>query len=159
MKAVFLPGNKRVELRAVEVPSPGPGEVLVQVKASCICRSDLSLYYGNAVVGGEAAGKCVTGHEPAGIIAATGAGVKRFKAGDRVAVYLAVGCGVCAACRMGNFFLCPDWRCSASPPTAATQNIWSFLSAIASASPTRSRMSRRRSRPTRSARSTAPAGN
>lgn len=111
MKAVFLPGNKRVELRAVEVPSPGPGEVLVQVKASCICRSDLSLYYGNAVVGGEAAGKCVTGHEPAGIIAATGAGVKQFKAGDRVAVYLAVGCGVCAACRMGNFFLCPDWRC------------------------------------------------
>src|SRR5271165_3360597 len=111
MKAVFLPGNKRVELRAIEVPSPGPGEVLVQVKASCICRSDLSLYYGNAVVGGEAAGKCVTGHEPAGIIAATGAGVKQFKAGDRVAVYLAVGCGVCAACRMGNFFLCPDWRC------------------------------------------------
>jgi L-iditol 2-dehydrogenase len=111
MKAVFLPGDKRVEIRAVEVPSPGPGEVLVQVKASCICRSDLSLYYGNAVVGGEAAGKCVTGHEPAGIIAATGAGVKRFKAGDRVAVYLAVGCGVCAACRMGNFFLCPDWRC------------------------------------------------
>jgi L-iditol 2-dehydrogenase len=111
MKAVFLPGDKRVEIRAVEVPSPGPGEVLVQVKASCICRSDLSLYYGNAVVGGEAAGKCVTGHEPAGIIAAIGAGVKRFKAGDRVAVYLAVGCGVCAACRMGNFFLCPDWRC------------------------------------------------
>ena len=111
MKAVFLPGDKRVEIRAVEVPSPGPGEVLVQVKASCICRSDLSLYYGNAVVGGEAAGKCVTGHEPAGIIAATGAGVKQFKAGDRVAVYLAVGCGVCAACRMGNFFLCPDWRC------------------------------------------------
>jgi L-iditol 2-dehydrogenase len=111
MKAVFLPGDKRVEIRAVEVPSPGPGEVLVQIKASCICRSDLSLYYGNAVVGGEAAGKCVTGHEPAGIIASTGAGVKQFKAGDRVAVYLAVGCGVCAACRMGNFFLCPDWRC------------------------------------------------
>jgi propanol-preferring alcohol dehydrogenase len=111
MKAVFLPGNKRVEIRAVEVPSPGPGEVLVQVKASCICRSDLSLYYGNAVVGGDAAGKCITGHEPSGIIASTGVGVKRFKAGDRVAVYLAVGCGVCSACRMGNFFLCPDWRC------------------------------------------------
>src|ERR1700751_34474 len=66
MKAVFLPGDKRVEIRAVEVPTPGPGEVLVQVKASCICRSDLSLYYGNAVVGGNAAGKCITGHEPAG---------------------------------------------------------------------------------------------
>lgn len=111
MKAVFLPGNRRVEIRAVEVPSPGPGEVLVQIKASCICRSDLSLYYGNAVVGGDDAGKCITGHEPSGIVASTGPGVKRFKAGDRVAVYLAVGCGVCSACRMGNFFLCQDWRC------------------------------------------------
>lgn len=111
MKAVFLPGGKRVEIRAVEVPQPGPGEVLIEVKASCICRSDLSLYYGNAVVGGDAAGKCITGHEPAGVIASTGAGVKRFKAGDRVAVYLAVGCGVCSACRIGNFFLCQDWRC------------------------------------------------
>jgi propanol-preferring alcohol dehydrogenase len=111
MKAVFLPGDKRVEIRAVEVPTPGPGEVLVEVKASCICRSDLSLYYGNAVVGGEAAGKCITGHEPAGIVASTGVGVKRIKAGDRVAVYLGVGCGLCSACRSGNFFLCPDWRC------------------------------------------------
>ena len=111
MKAVFLPGDKRVEIRAVDVPTPGPGEVLVEVKASCICRSDLSLYYGNAVVGGEGAGKCITGHEPSGVIASTGVGVKRFKAGDRVAVYLGVGCGVCSACRMGNFFLCRDWRC------------------------------------------------
>jgi L-iditol 2-dehydrogenase len=111
MRAVFLPGNKRVEIRAVEVPTPGPGEVLIQVKASCICRSDLSLYYGNAVVGGDAAGKCITGHEPAGIIASIGEGVKQFKAGDRVAIYLALGCSVCSACRMGNFFLCPDWRC------------------------------------------------
>ena len=111
MKAVYLPGDKRVEIRAIEVPTPGPGEVLVQVKASCICRSDLSLYYGNAVVGGDAAGACVTGHEPAGVIASTGAGVKNFKPGDRVAVYLGVGCGVCPACRMGNYFLCPQWRC------------------------------------------------
>ena len=111
MKAVFLPGNKRVELRAVAIPQPGPGEVLVQVKASCICRSDLSLYYGNAVVGGAAAGACITGHEPAGVIVEAGAGVRGFRPGDRVAVYLGVGCGVCAFCRMGNFHLCPQWRC------------------------------------------------
>ena len=36
MKAVFLPGNKRVEIRAVEVPTPGPGEVLVAVKAQSL---------------------------------------------------------------------------------------------------------------------------
>jgi L-iditol 2-dehydrogenase len=111
MKAIFLPGDKRVELRAVAVPSPGPGEVLIAVKASCICRSDLSLYYGNAVVGGEAAGRCITGHEPAGVVEETGAGVTAFKAGDRVAVYLGIGCGACEFCRMGNFHLCPTWRC------------------------------------------------
>ena len=111
MKAVFLPGNKRVEIRAVEVPTPGPGEVLVAVKASCICRSDLSLYYGNAVVGGDAAGACVTGHEPAGEVAAVGAGVSHTKVGDRVAVYLGIGCGVCEFCRQGNYFLCAEWTC------------------------------------------------
>jgi propanol-preferring alcohol dehydrogenase len=111
MKAIFLPGDKRVEIRAVAIPSPGPGEVLIAVKASCICRSDLSLYYGNAVVGGEAAGRCITGHEPAGVIAEIGAGVTAFKAGDRVAVYLGIGCGACEFCRMGNFHLCPTWRC------------------------------------------------
>ena len=111
MKAVFLPGNKRVEIRAVEVPTPGPGEVLVGVKASCICRSDLSLYYGNAVVGGDAAGACVTGHEPAGEVAAIGTGVSHTKVGDRVAVYLGIGCGVCEFCRQGNYFLCAQWTC------------------------------------------------
>jgi propanol-preferring alcohol dehydrogenase len=111
MKAIFLPGDKRVEIRAVAVPSPGPGEVLIAVKASCICRSDLSLYYGNAVIGGEAAGRCISGHEPAGVIAEVGAGVTAFKTGDRVAVYLGVGCGACEFCRMGNFHLCPTWRC------------------------------------------------
>lgn len=111
MKAIFLPGNKKVELRAVEVPKPGPEEALVQVKASCICRSDLSLYYGNAVVGGEAAGKCITGHEPAGIVTEVGDAVTEFKPGDRVAVYLGVGCGVCTYCRQGIYFLCKKWTC------------------------------------------------
>lgn len=111
MKAIFLPGNKKVEIRAVEVPKPGPDEALIQVKASCICRSDLSLYYGNAVVGGDAAGKCITGHEPSGIVTEVGVAVTEFKPGDRVAVYLGVGCGVCTYCRQGIFFLCKKWTC------------------------------------------------
>ena len=111
MKAVFLPGNKRVEVRSVVVPIPGPGEVLIEVKASCICRSDLSLYYGNAVVGGAASGKCVSGHEPSGKIASVGSGVSQFKVGDRVAIHLGIGCGVCSQCRAGNFHLCADWKC------------------------------------------------
>ena len=111
MKAIFLPGNKCVELRAVAIPRPGPGEVLIAVKASCICRSDMSLYYGNAVLSGVTPGSCITGHEPAGIIEEIGAGVHTFRAGDRVAVHLALGCGTCSACRRGLFHLCPTWKC------------------------------------------------
>jgi L-iditol 2-dehydrogenase len=111
MKAVFLPGDKRVDIRDIAIPKPAVDEVLVQVKVSCICRSDLSLYYGNAVIAGEAAGKCVTGHEPAGVVVETGAAVRHFKKDDRVAIHLAVGCGVCGHCRSGNFHLCAKWKC------------------------------------------------
>ena len=111
MKAVYLPGNKEVVVREVAMPRPGHGEVLIAVKASCICRSDMSLYYGNAVLGGVQPGRCVTGHEPAGFIEETGPGVATFKRGDRVAVHLALGCGTCPACRRGIFHLCPTWKC------------------------------------------------
>lgn len=111
MTAVYLPGDRRVEIRQVAVPEPGPGEVLVEIKASCICRSDLSLYYGNAVVGGEAAGHCITGHEPAGVVVSMGEAVAGFCEGDHVAIYLAIGCGLCVRCRQGNHHLCPTWKC------------------------------------------------
>ncbi|GHA39217.1 oxidoreductase [Devosia pacifica] len=112
MQAVFLPGNKQVEVRSVAVPEVGPDDVLVEMHASCICRSDLSLYYGSAVVGGGAAtGGFVCGHEPAGTVVAVGEAVTEFNTGDRVAVYLAIGCGVCEHCRRGDMHLCPKWKC------------------------------------------------
>jgi L-iditol 2-dehydrogenase len=111
MKGVLLPGDRRVVVTDFPEPEPEVGEVLVRVKASAICRSDLSLYYGNAVISGEKAGKVITGHEPAGIVEAVGPGIRTIKAGDRVAVYLAVGCGTCRWCRGGDFHLCPRWEC------------------------------------------------
>lgn len=111
MKAVYLPGNKEVVVREVAAPRPGHGEVRIAVKASCICRSDMSLYHGNAVLGGVEPGRCVAGHEPAGFVEELGPGVSTLKVGDRVAVHLALGCGTCPACRRGIFHLCPTWKC------------------------------------------------
>ena len=111
MTAVFLPGNKQVEVRAVPVPNIGPDEVLVEIKASCICRSDLSLYYGNAVISGGDSNQFVCGHEPAGVVVQVGEAVTEFAEGDNVAVYLGVGCGVCHHCRTGHFYLCAKWKC------------------------------------------------
>jgi propanol-preferring alcohol dehydrogenase len=111
MKGVLLPGDRRVLIETFPDPTPGVGEVVVRIKASAICRSDLSLYYGNAVVGGDRAGKVITGHEPAGVVETVGDGVTFVKPGDRVAIHLAVGCGHCGACRAGNFHMCPRWEC------------------------------------------------
>lgn len=114
MKAVLFPGNK--EVRVVERPDPSPelGEVLIKTRASAICRSDMGLYYGDhAVVGGDVAGtgQVVPGHEPAGDVVELGEGVSSIEIGDRVAVYLAIGCGHCEYCLKGYRMLCPDWKC------------------------------------------------
>ncbi|MDM5340430.1 zinc-binding dehydrogenase [Fictibacillus enclensis] len=112
MQAAFFPGNKKVEIREVEIPVPGPGEVLIKMKASAICRSDMSLYYGSSVFSGDSTCGChVPGHEPAGVIEKAGEGVSQFQAGDRVAVYLAVGCGECPSCRSGYKMFCEDFKC------------------------------------------------
>ena len=111
MTAVFLPGNKQVEIRSVMVPEPGPDEVLVEIKASCICRSDLSLYYGNAVIGGGDSNRFICGHEPAGVVVKLGDAVTEFAEGDAVAVYLAIGCGACHHCRTGHHYFCAKWKC------------------------------------------------
>ncbi|PZE21734.1 zinc-dependent alcohol dehydrogenase family protein [Paenibacillus xerothermodurans] len=115
MKGVIFPGDKRVEIKEFPIPTPAQGEVLVKLKASAICRSDMSLYYGNgqAVVGGDAAktGAIIPGHEPAGVVERVGDGVNSIKEGDRVAVYLADGCGECAHCKSGYMMFCKSWQC------------------------------------------------
>lgn len=113
MKAVLLPGSGAVEVVDRPTPAPGAGEVLVRVRSSALCRSDMSLYNGTPIVGGENAGTgaIVPGHESAGEIAAVGAGVQGIREGDRVAISLAVGCGRCRWCVRGYRFLCPAFKC------------------------------------------------
>lgn len=113
MQAVIFPGDKKVEIREFEIPTPGRGEVLIKLKASAICRSDMSLYYGNSVFGdGKTKSGCnVPGHEPAGEITEVGEGVANYKPGDRVAVYLAVGCGECPHCKSGYKMFCKEFKC------------------------------------------------
>lgn len=114
MKAVIFPGGNQVQFVDLPTPKAGHGEVVIKVKASSICRSDMGLYTGQSnIVGGEMAGKgvVVPGHEPAGVIVEVGPGVEVRKVGDRVAVHLAFGCGQCGFCNQGFTYLCAEWKC------------------------------------------------
>ena len=107
MQAAFLPGNSTVELRTVPVPSPGHGEVLLRVKASTICGSDIRcIYHEHLGKGPEGYQGVIAGHEPCGQIVEVGPGCRRFKTGDRVIVYHISGCGLCNDCRRGYMISC-----------------------------------------------------
>src|SRR5208337_3874912 len=107
MQAAFLPGNSTVELRTVPVPSPNHGEVLIRVKASTICGSDIRcIYHEHLGKGPEGYRGVIAGHEPCGQIVEAGPGCKEYKAGDRVILYHISGCGVCDDCKHGYMISC-----------------------------------------------------
>lgn len=107
MQAAFLPGNSTVEMKEVEVPTTGPGQVLVRTKSSTICGSDIrAIYREHLGKGPEAYQNKVAGHEPCGQIVSCGSNTKRFKKGDRVIIYHISGCGVCNDCRRGYMISC-----------------------------------------------------
>lgn len=108
MMAAFLPGNSTAVLKEVDIPTPGPGQVLVKTMASTICGSDIRCIYREHVGKGPEGyiPGTIAGHEPCGIIVEEGSGLKRFKKGDRVIIYHISGCGVCHECRKGYAIAC-----------------------------------------------------
>lgn len=113
MLGAYLPGNSTTLLREVPVPQPGHGEVLLRMKASTICGSDIRcIYHEHLGRGPEGYQGVIAGHEPCGQVATTGPGCRRFRDGDRVIVYHISGCGVCNDCRRGYMISCtsPQYR-------------------------------------------------
>jgi L-iditol 2-dehydrogenase len=103
MKAMLLREYRHLELADLPQPSPGPGELLIQVAACGICGSDVHGFDGSS---GRRIPPIVMGHEAAGIVAATGDGVTKFQPGDRVTFDSTVYCGECPYCRRGEINLC-----------------------------------------------------
>jgi Zn-dependent alcohol dehydrogenase len=91
-----------LEIEDVELDEPGPGEMLVKIGAAGLCHSDLSVIDGSR----PRVMPMVLGHEAAGTVIATGPGVERFVAGDRIAVAFVPACGDCRPCRQGRAALC-----------------------------------------------------
>ena len=107
MRALQLIADRKLELAEVaDPPAPGADEVQVRVKAVGVNHLDLWGFRGMAFAKRKL--PLVVGAEASGEIAATGTGVTAFKPGDKVAMYGAMTCGHCAACREGRDNLCEN---------------------------------------------------
>jgi L-iditol 2-dehydrogenase len=104
MKVAVYYNNRDVRLAEMPIPKIGPGELLVRVRASGICGSDLMEWYRIKKA------PLVLGHEIAGEIFEVGAGVEQFGVGDRVFVSHHVPCGRCRYCRAGHQSVCDTLR-------------------------------------------------
>ncbi|KAF2090193.1 GroES-like protein [Saccharata proteae CBS 121410] len=98
--------DHRIKMVEAPIERPGPGQVLLHVKTTGICGSDIHFWkrgrIGNLTVDGD----CILGHEASGRVLACGEGVKDIHPGDRVAVEPGVPCGECFLCGDGRYNLC-----------------------------------------------------
>jgi threonine dehydrogenase-like Zn-dependent dehydrogenase len=115
MQGLVFTGNRQVELRSFPDPTPGPGEVVLEIRASGMCGSDLKFYRsapGEAqrALGLGSTDLCIAGHEPCGVVVAVGAHVNPRQAwvGQRAMVHHYRGCGACPHCSTGWQQLCVD---------------------------------------------------
>jgi len=99
-----------------EVPQPGPGEVLVQVKSVGVCGSDIHYFEHGRIADFIVEQPLVLGHESSGVVSAVGDNVSDIEIGTTVAMEPGVPCGRCKECRSGRYNLCPDVEFFATPP-------------------------------------------
>jgi L-iditol 2-dehydrogenase len=111
---LYAPHDVRIEQR--QVPTPGPRDVLVEVKAVGVCGSDVH-YHEHGRIGSHIVRQpLILGHESSGIIIAVGENVDTSRIGERVAIEPGIPDGVCRQCRQGHYNLCPNVRFFGTPP-------------------------------------------
>lgn len=114
MQGVVFLGDRKLELREFPDPTPGPRDVVLEIKASGMCGSDLHRYRAPFVPGAVTGGvkrsdePVIAGHEPCGVVAAVGKDVteREARVGQRVMDHHYDGCGACKHCRTGWTQMC-----------------------------------------------------
>lgn len=106
MRAVVIEEPNKLSVTTVPDPTPGAGEVVVNVAAAGLCGTDVHMLAGEF---GPTKYPVIPGHEFAGEIVAVGADVTSFAEGDKVAADPAIYCGACHFCSIGRGNLCEQW--------------------------------------------------
>lgn len=105
MMAAVLHGPKDLKVQEIDVPSPGPGEVLVEVAANGLCHTDVT-YYEAKIPEKMRIYPLILGHEAAGRVVGLGTGTSGLAEGDSVLLPPVYGCGECDYCQAGLDNLC-----------------------------------------------------
>jgi len=108
MRGIIFLGERQLELREFPEPKPGFSEVIVEMKASGLCGSDLRGYRAPRSERGDPSQLKAAGHEPCGQVIELGPGVRNINVGDRVMVHHYLGCGHCKWCNVGYSQMCID---------------------------------------------------
>jgi len=115
-----LRGIEDVVYEQRPIPDIADDEVLIEVKKTGICGSDVHYLVAGRIAQFVVEKPMVLGHESAGIVAKAGRAVKSLKVGDRVAMEPGATCRKCDACKSGRYELCPDMVFAATPPYDGT---------------------------------------
>ena len=110
MRVAMYYNNNDVRVEELPRPEVGPGELLLKIEASGICGSDVMEWYRIQRA------PLVLGHEVAGTVAQVGAGVSRFREGDRLVVTHHVPCNACRYCLSGSHTVCDTLRATNYDP-------------------------------------------
>jgi len=112
MKAIIKATDQAGSLQVTDMPTPqpGPGEILVQIKAAGLCYSDVTILNNKYVGRKPVPIPLILGHEGAGLISELGRGVSAYSAGNRVVIEPLAGCGHCNQCLKGFQNMCQNWE-------------------------------------------------
>lgn len=112
MKAVVKvkPEPNGTELMTVDVPRPGPNDVLIKIKVSSICGTDVHIFNWDAWAAGRIKTPLIYGHEFAGDIVQVGSNVDHVKVGDYVSGECHIACGHCMQCQTGLAHVCRNTK-------------------------------------------------
>ncbi|KAI8948709.1 GroES-like protein [Xylaria longipes] len=112
--------DHRIKLVDAPIEEPRAGEVILQVKCTGICGSDMHLWKSGRIGSLEVKGDCILGHEAAGVVLKCGEGVTNLKPGDRVGIEPQEPCEQCFLCMEGRYNLCDSVKFSGIWPDAGT---------------------------------------
>jgi L-iditol 2-dehydrogenase len=116
MRAARLHGIRDLRLEDLPRPTPGPGEVLLEIASVGVCGSDVHYYLEGRIGSQVVTDPIIMGHEFSAWVAKLGPGIEGLDVGQLVAVDPGISCGVCEPCQHGHPNLCPNVRFCGTPP-------------------------------------------